>query len=81
MEVISPDDPKRDLVEKRREYAQAGIPEYWLIDPRQQTITVLALGEDSYNVHGVYNHSQQATSSLLPGFVVDVSALFAEAQE
>ncbi|WP_221063902.1 Uma2 family endonuclease [Methylomagnum ishizawai] len=30
MEVVSPDDPKRDRDTKRREYAQTGIPEYWL---------------------------------------------------
>jgi Uma2 family endonuclease len=29
MEVVSPDDPQRDTLTKRREYAQAGIPEYW----------------------------------------------------
>jgi Uma2 family endonuclease len=81
MEVTSPDDPKRDLIEKRREYAQAKIPEYWLIDPRQQTITILTLGEDGYDIHGVYGHGQQATSNLLSNFSVDVSALFAEAQE
>lgn len=41
IEVVSPDRPKRDLVKKRREYAAAGIPEYWVVDPRygQRTIT------------------------------------------
>ena len=40
MEVVSPDDPDRDYVKKRKEYAQAGIAEYWIIDPSQQLITV-----------------------------------------
>ena len=31
VEVVSPDDPARDLVTKRNEYAQAGIPEYWIV--------------------------------------------------
>jgi hypothetical protein len=43
MEVVSEDDPDRDLVTKRVEYAQAGICEYWLLDPRDRTVTVLAL--------------------------------------
>ena len=42
-EVVSPDDPDRDLVEKRADYAEAGIPEYWIADPRDETITVLTL--------------------------------------
>src|SRR6516162_9645057 len=30
VEVVSEDDPERDLVQKRHEYAQAKIPEYWI---------------------------------------------------
>ena len=43
VEVIGEDDPERDLVTKRLEYAQAGIPEYWIVDPRTDTIDVLRL--------------------------------------
>jgi Uma2 family endonuclease len=80
MEVMSPDDPKRDREIKRREYALAGIPEYWLIDPRDETVTVLTLPEDSdaYAVHGVFPRGTQAGSPALPGFVVEVEQLFAQ---
>lgn len=45
MEVVSggPQDRKRDLVIKRAEYAAAGIPEYWIVDPESRRITVLTL--------------------------------------
>ena len=43
LEVVSPDDPQRDLVEKRQEYAAAGIPEYWIVDPAAERISVLGL--------------------------------------
>ena len=46
-EVVSPDHPDRDLVEKRADYAEAGIPEYWIADPRDETLTVLAGREDA----------------------------------
>ena len=36
IEVVSPDDPDLDLVVKRQEYAQAGIPEYWIVDPEAE---------------------------------------------
>ena len=36
------DDPVRDLVTKRNEYAQAGIPEYWIVDPQAETITAVS---------------------------------------
>lgn len=81
MEVLSPDDPKRDRDIKRREYAMAGIPEYWLIDPTDQGVTVFSLGADSslYAVSGVYRDGQVAVSPTLPDFLVDVHALFAQA--
>jgi Uma2 family endonuclease len=80
IEIISPDDRSRDTVRKRREYAQAGIPEYWLVDPEARTIIVLVLNDNHYVEHGIFGVGEQATSRLLPGFSVDVSALFAEAE-
>jgi Uma2 family endonuclease len=77
MEVVSDDDRRRDLETKRREYAQAGIPEYWIVDPQQGRITVLRLAGAIYTVHGEFLPDAQATSHLLPGFVVDVSAALA----
>ena len=75
-EVVSPDDPDRDLIEKRADYAEAGIPEYWIVDPRDETITVLTLDGDTYVEHGVYSAGESAASSLLDGFAADVTAVF-----
>ncbi|WP_157779163.1 Uma2 family endonuclease [Micromonospora sp. WMMA2032] len=41
VEVVSPGNAGRDLVLKRHEYGVAGIPHYWLVEPRKQTLTVL----------------------------------------
>ena len=76
VEIVSPDDPKRDLVDKRRDYAEAGIPEYWIIDPRTETVTVHALQGAGYVEHGVFARGAQADSVLLDGLTVDVSAVF-----
>ena len=75
-EVVSPDDPDRDLVEKRIDYAEAGIPEYWIVDPRDETITVLVLDGDIYVEHGVHARGEEAASPLLDGFSADVTAVF-----
>jgi Uma2 family endonuclease len=76
MEVVSPDDPARDLVEKRADYAEARIPEYWIVDPRTSQITVLKLAGESYAEHGVFSRGDRATSATLDQFAVDVSAVF-----
>ncbi len=75
-EVVSPDDPDRDLVEKRADYAEGGIPEYWIVDPRDEIITVLTLEGDSYVEHGVFRRGETATSALLEEFATSVAAVF-----
>ncbi len=79
VEVVSQGDVSRDrdLIEKRAEYAAAGIPEYWIVDPEQQTITVLTLDGQQYRTHGEFKPGDTAASVLLPGFTVDVAACIA----
>jgi len=79
MEVVS-EDRDRDLIDKRREYARAGIPEYWIVDPRDRQISILRLDGDQYGVHGVFVPGERATSALLPGFSVEVERIFAAAR-
>ena len=75
-EVVSPDRPARDLVEKRVDYAEANVPEYWIVDPRDETITVLTLQGGKYVERGAFLRGQAAKSSLLAGLSVDVAAVF-----
>ena len=81
LEVVSRTEKSRrhDYVTKRREYAESGIPEYWIVDPEAETITVLSLpdGETEYATSREFKAGQTAVSFLLSGFVVDVSACFA----
>lgn len=76
LEVVSADKPERDLVEKRGDYAEAGIPEYWIVNPETETITVLRLEENAYVEHGIFGRGAEATSALMPGFIVGVDAVF-----
>lgn len=82
MEIVSDgaENRKRDLETKRQEYAKARIAEYWIVDPQEQRVTVLTLDGQTYREHGVFSPGQQATSVLLPGFVVAVAAVFAAGQ-
>ncbi len=76
IEIVSPDNPKRDLEDKPVDYAEAGIPEYWIVNPIDETITVLTLAGEAYATHGVFHRGEQATSALLAGFALDVDAVF-----
>ncbi len=78
LEVISESNQEHDWDTKRHDYAAAGIAEYWIVDPQHKTVTKLALQ------NGVYvdesNSKGSITSTILPGFSVDVAQMFREAE-
>lgn len=81
MEVVSGgrEDRRRDWVVKRAEYAAAGIGEYWIVDPDEQSITVLRLEYGEYVEQGRFTGEAEARSALLPGFAVPVDRVWAAA--
>jgi Uma2 family endonuclease len=80
IEVVSDKNRPHDIKTKRVEYAKAGIPEYWIIDPERQEITVLVLKsrQRAYTEFGVFRKGAKATSKLLPGFTVDVTTALSQ---
>ena len=76
VEIVSPDDPERDTKVKRAEYAEACILEYWIVNPENETITILRLEGERYAEHGIFGRGDTASSALLTGFVVHVNAVF-----
>jgi Uma2 family endonuclease len=67
-------DRQRDYVDKRREYTAAGIPEYWIFDRFQRTLTVIHIRRRSPKVQ-VVAESEKYESSLLPGFTLPVGRI------
>ncbi len=77
VEIVSPDDPARDFRVKRLDYAEAAIPEYWIVDPEGGTVTVLQLSGAEYVEHGAYRAGDGAlaASAILAEFSVPVDEL------
>ena len=50
VEVLSPSTARTDRVVKFWAYEQAGVPEYWIVDPRARLVEVYELGEGVYLV-------------------------------
>jgi Uma2 family endonuclease len=76
LEVVSEEKPERDLVQKRGDYAEGRVPEYWIVNPQTETVTVLQLRGDAYEEAGVYRRGESAASVLLAGFSIAVAAVF-----
>ncbi len=49
VEILSPSTRSKDLLLKLYKYHQAGVREYWIIDPRFRTVTVHYFAEEDYH--------------------------------
>lgn len=67
VEVVSPgiEQISRDYTDKAIEYQQTGIPEYWIVDPIEQKITVLVLKDGSY-IPAVFTEDEAIASTIFP---------------
>lgn len=78
VEIVSPESAVRDRVDEVMEYAQAGVPEYWLVDPTLEQATIYRLGADgSYKAAGLH-HEGYLISAVLPGFHLNPALLWQE---
>ncbi|NES20801.1 MAG: Uma2 family endonuclease [Symploca sp. SIO3E6] len=71
VEVVSPyrsqkdENYKRDYVEKRQQYENRDIPEYWIIDPQAQLVVVLLLINGRYQATE-FSGNQRIISQIFP---------------
>jgi len=75
VEIVSRDSRHRDLVKKRRLYQEAGVSEYWLIDPLKKQALFLCLQAGQYEPVP-FEEGRIFRSAALPGFFLDVDWLF-----
>ena len=80
VEVLSPSTQSIDLDDKHSEYAQAGIPEYWIVDLKARTIAVHTLipAEHRYAAPTRYGASETIQPLAAPDIVVTVDDVFAQ---
>lgn len=79
VEVVSPSSRRRDYDEKPDEHLDFGIQEYWIVDAKQSVLTVLRRSDEKWEELTV-NPPAQHTTHLLPGFELDVAAVFEAAK-
>jgi Uma2 family endonuclease len=78
VEVLSPSTRGRDLSNKLRLYERAGVTEYWVLDPVEDSVEVYGLNEGGYRREARF--SAQAgdilSSALFPGWSLSLARLF-----
>lgn len=77
VEVISASNWADDRRVKFNLYAEAGVREYWIVDPRQETIEVFTLGPNQrYELLDRYAAGDTIHSQVLADFLLAVSEIF-----
>jgi len=76
VEIVSPDSVTRDYRDKLAEYQAAGIPEYWIIDPRRSEARFYQLGDDGTYRLSIIGEDGIYTSRVVEGFRLRVSWLW-----
>lgn len=75
VEVLSPSNPAHDRKLKCDLYAEAGVQDYWIIDPRSHTVEIHVLRGETYGRHGKWRDGEVASSATLGGFAVPVDEI------
>ena len=76
VEVLSPGTERRDRREKHSLYERFGVPEYWVVDPEEDTVAVFRIREGKYPDPLVLGKSGSLTSPFLPGLSIPVASFF-----
>jgi Uma2 family endonuclease len=77
VEIVSRESHSRDYGEKREIYEQAGVGEYWILDPLRQSTQFLRLHDGRFEPAPLVK-DRYFQSEVIPGFWLDVEWLFAD---
>jgi Uma2 family endonuclease len=77
-EIISSSNAGHDLVKKRRIYHQQGVPHYWIVDPRDESLTVLRWTPEGYLEVLVADRSERVRAEPFPAVEWLVGILFGD---
>ncbi|MCH9651190.1 MAG: Uma2 family endonuclease [Deltaproteobacteria bacterium] len=75
-EVLSPSNWIDDRRDKYIAYAQAGVQEYWIVDPGTESVEVFVLRGSSYELLGLFSHQDDVRSEVLEDLRASILEIF-----
>lgn len=79
IEILSPSTQRHDRLVKLGLYQRAGVREYWIVNPEDQTVQVMLLdGGGILQLHEVYDRTGVAKVNSLEGCFIELNKVFAE---
>lgn len=79
VEVISPSTARRDKIVKFNKYEQAGVKEYWIIEPQEKIVSVFTLQENlRYGRPNLYTNEDQVKVTIFDDLIIDLQMVLSE---
>ena len=78
IEILSPSTRRHDRLVKLNLYQRAGVREYWIVSPSEQTVEVYLLKDGWLVPHGFYEKDGIAKVNVLEGCFIELSKVFGE---
>ncbi len=78
VEILSPGNNAKEMRNKYEVYEEAGVKEYWIVSPQDETFLVYTLTNGSYTPSRTMTTGDVVSSSVIPGFSLDLSQLFSK---
>ena len=75
VEILSKSTTETDKKDKFQEYERAGVLEYWIVNPFNQSVEIYALEHGNYSLFGKWGTGEIAKSKLLDGFEVSIDEI------
>jgi len=77
VEILSPGNNKKELVNKFEVYEEAGVKEYWIVGPSEKTFFRYILDkEGKFQPTKLLTTGEEVTTSVLPGFSLNLEEVF-----
>ncbi len=76
IEIVSESAAYRDLVQKKRLYARFGVKEYWIVLPKEESIEIYTLKDNTYLLSSTYNKDNILESACLKGLRIELKRIF-----
>ncbi|MBF0536863.1 MAG: Uma2 family endonuclease [Nitrospirae bacterium] len=75
-EIVSKGSHGKDTITKRKIYEKFRVPEYWIVIPELETIEVLTIEGDTYELFSIAEGEGVVKSRVIEGLEVDVKDVF-----
>ena len=76
IEILSKSTSEIDRKDKYKIYEQAGVKEYWIVNPKEQTLLINTLVNDVYKPSRLFAKNEIVSTSIFKDFTLDLAKVF-----